>query len=266
LDTISIGGLSVSRFIIGGNPISGFGHQGPELSREMVSFFTAARVVALLREAETLGINTLLARADKHIMRTYIEYREGGGTIQWIAQSCPELKNFQRSLDHALRGGAVGLYVHGGEADFRLAHGTLAEVQPQLDSVRAEGLVTGIAGHNPEVFRFAEQHLDCDHYMCCYYNPSSREHRPDHDPGARERYNPEDRARMLDTIPALSRPVIHYKILAAGRNDPAEAFEVAARAMRSTDAVCVGVFPKHKPDMLATDVRLFEEALAAARV
>jgi hypothetical protein len=33
--------------------------------------------------------------------------------------------------------------------------------------------------------------------------------------------------------------------------------------MRPGDAVCVGVFTRDKPDMLAQDVRLLEAALAA---
>ena len=32
--------------------------------------------------------------------------------------------------------------------------------------------------------------------------------------------------------------------------------------MRPGDAVCVGIFPKDDHDKLATDIRLFEEALA----
>ena len=68
---------------------------------------------------------------------------------------------------------------------------------------------------------------------------------------------------MTDIIPSLSKPVVHYKILAAGRNDPAAAFAFAASKMRANDAVCVGVYPKDKPDMLREDVRLLDESLAA---
>ncbi len=62
-----------------------------------------------------------------------------------------------------------------------------------------------------------------------------------------ERFDPGDREKMTALIRNLSRPVIHYKIMAAGRNDPREAFAYAARAMRPTDAVCVGVYPAAPP-------------------
>jgi hypothetical protein len=51
--------------------------------------------------------------------------------------------------------------------------------------------------------------------------------------------------------------------LGAGRKDPAEAFAFAARHLRPGDAVCVGIYDEHKPDMLREDVRLFEQALSA---
>ena len=60
---------------------------------------------------------------------------------------------------------------------------------------------------------------------------------------------------MTDLIPQLSRPVIHYKIMAAGRNDPAEAFAFAASKMRANDAVCVGIYQKDRPEILREDVR-----------
>ena len=59
--------------------------------------------------------------------------------------------------------------------------------------------------------------------------------------------------------------MIHYKILAGARNDPKEAFQYTASKMRDGDAVCVGIYTKDKPEMLAEDVRLLEESLAAVR-
>jgi len=71
-----------------------------------------------------------------------------------------------------------------------------------------------------------------------------------------------DRQAMTTLIQRLSRPAIHYKILAAGRNDPAAAFDVAASAMRSNDMVCVGIFDRDQADMLQQDVGLLLAALA----
>jgi len=69
---------------------------------------------------------------------------------------------------------------------------------------------------------------------------------------------------MVERIATLQRPVIHYKVLAAGRNDPGQGLAFAARHLRPGDAVCVGACTADRPGMLAEDVRLLEEGLRAA--
>jgi len=71
---------------------------------------------------------------------------------------------------------------------------------------------------------------------------------------------------MTRLIGGLSRPVIHYKILAAGRNEPEEAFAYCKSRMRPQDLACVGVFTGDDPGMLETDVRIFETHTDAGMV
>ena len=265
MDSARIGSLRISRFILGSNPFSGFSHQSPEMDLRMKRFFTVARIKAVLHEAERLGIDTLVARADHHVIRLLLEYWDEGGRLQWLAQTCPEVGPTELSVRRAIANGAKGCHVHGGVTDHLLAQGKLGDLQADLDRIREAGLVAGIAGHNPRVFEFAEEKLDLDYYMVCYYNPTRRDENPEHPHGAQERYAEEDRRQAIRLIAGLSRPVIHYKVLAAGRNDPVAAFATAAQAMRANDAVCVGVYPADLPDMLERDVRLFERSLAAVQ-
>jgi len=193
-------------------------------------------------------------------MRVLLEYWDEGGTIQWFAQTCPELGSIEQGVRNAIRGGARACYVHGGVMDHLYAQGRLDEVPPALAQIRDAGMPAGIAGHNPKVFEWADEHLDVDFYMCCYYNPSTRDENPEHVPGAREWFKDEDRVEMTRVIRVLSKPAIHYKVLAAGRNDPREAFAFVAAHLRPQDAVAVGIYTGDKPDMLEEDVRLFEES------
>lgn len=68
---------------------------------------------------------------------------------------------------------------------------------------------------------------------------------------------------MLARIRTLSKPAIHYKVLAAGRSDPREGILFAAGQMRPGDAMCVGVYTKDNPGMIAEDMGYFEEGLKA---
>jgi hypothetical protein len=253
--------LTVSKFILGSNPFSGFSHQSVQTDEDMRHFFSSARIKQILFEAEMLGVNTLLARTDFHVMRMLMEYRDEGGRLQWFAQTCPEVGDHIACIQRAKNYGAVACHIHGGVMDNLYAQGRLDEIPAVIDRIHDSGMLAGIAAHNTAVIAWAEEHLDLDYLMCCYYNPIPRDKNPEHVAGSDEYYGTEDRAAMTDLIQNLSRPAIHYKILAAGRNDPAAAFAFAASKMRANDAVCVGIYPKDRPSMLREDVGLLEQSL-----
>ncbi len=258
MKTASLGKVTLSRFLLGSNPFSGFSHQGVDRDRDMVSYYTTARIKEVLFAAEKLGITGIVARTDHHVMRTLREYWDEGGKLAWCAQTCPGVGPTEFCVREAVGGGAKSCHIHGGVMDHLVATGQTDEVKRGIDLLHQHGLPAGIAGHNVRVSEWAEKHAEADYYMCCYYNPTPREDNPEHVHGAQELYREEDRKAMISLIATLRRPVIHYKILAAGRNDPEEAFSTAAKAMRPGDFACVGVFPKDDPGMLAKDVELFD--------
>ena len=261
IGTTKLGQLEISRFILGGNPFSTFSHQSPERDLEMKRYYTTARIKEAMRKAEGLGVKTLISRADHHIQRLLFEYWQDGGEIAWIAQTCPELGETSHGVRNAIVGGAKACYVHGGQMDFFFAQQKFDEVYAAIEQIRGAGMPAGIAGHNPRVFEWAEAHLDVDFYMCSYYNPTPRDEHAEHIAGMAERFDPADRDAMVQVIHGLSKPVIHYKVLAAGRTPPAEALAFAAQQMRPQDAVCVGVFLKDNPGMIEEDLRILEECL-----
>ena len=261
LAPVTLGSLTVSRLILGGNPFSGFSHQNPAKDREMVAYFTTAHIKDTLRQAEALGITTLIARADRHIMRTLQEYWAEGGAIQWIAQTAPEYASLSANITQAVAVGAVAVYLHGGQMDNLFANQKLEIVPDAIKHIHAAGLPAGIAAHDPRVHLWARDNVPIDFHMCSYYNPSRRDTHAEHRPSEAETFDPADRAAMTALIPALDKPAVHYKLFAAGRNDPRAAFTEAARHLRPGDAVCIGIFPKDRPNMLAEDLALFEESL-----
>ena len=159
----------------------------PEPARwtaDMRHFFTTTQIKDTLREAEALGVNTFIARTDFHVMRMWMEYRDEGGALQWFAQTCPEVGSHEACILRASAYGAKACHLHGGVMDHAFAQGKLDDVQPALDLARQKGMLAGIAAHNHHVIEWAEQHLDLDYYMCCYYNPERRDEHAAHDPNA----------------------------------------------------------------------------------
>ena len=264
LEQVKLGDLSVSRMLIGGNPFSGFSHQSPERDAEMRAYFSTEQIHATLRQAESLGIDTFLGRGDAHITGMLKQYWEQRGTIKWVAQTASEASTQVIGARFAIDAGCGACYIHGGRMEYMLAQGKEQEILDSIQTIRDAGLPAGVAGHTPGIFTWAEAHLDLDFYMCSYYNPSPRDRQPWHDPTVKEQYLEQDRQLMIERIKTLSKPVIHYKVLAAGRNDPRKGLFFAARQMRPGDAVCVGFYPKDDPSMIAQDIAWLWEGLQAA--
>ena len=262
--TTVIGNRRISRVILGGNPFSGFSHQSPQMDDRMRHYYSAARIKEEFRRAEKLGITTHIGRADHHIMRVLMEYWDEGGKIQWIAQTCPELGPTMQGASNGIRGGAIACFVHGGRMDWLHANNQLDEAVHAVAEIRKAGLAAGIAGHKPDIFDWAEKNLDADFFMCCYYNPTDRSKRAEHQAGAVEAFHPDDRDAMMQRIQRVRKPVIHYKVLAAGRTPPKEAFDYVAKHLRPQDAVCLGIYSGEKPGMLEEDIEILRNSLQAA--
>ncbi len=263
MKNVKIGGVTVSKFIIGGNPFSGFSHQSIERDGEMRHYYTTERIKRTLRTAEKLGVRTHISRADHHVIRYLMEYWDEGGKINWLAQTCPEVGSMDRGVQNAISGGASGCHIHGGVMDYLVLNNDTKQIPDAIKMIRDAGLVAGIAGHNPKVFQWAHDHLDVDYFMCSHYNPTNRAAAAEHVHGAQEWFNESDRTAMMEVVAKLQRPVIHYKILAAGRNKPADAFAFAAAHMKPSDAVCIGVFMGDDAAMIRKDIALLDKSLAA---
>jgi hypothetical protein len=264
IPTVHLGTLPVSRLIIGGNPFAGFSHQSRERNAAMLAWYTDERIIEALFQAESLGLLACLCRGDAHIARVLRRYWDQGGTMRWIAQTDSQAGTAVAGAQFCLDHGASACYLHGGVMDNYVAQKRYADIHAFAKFTKAAGVPVGVAGHIPEDFLWAEENLDLDFYMVSYYNPSPRQDVPHHDPNAAEQYLPEDREARVATIQHLRRPVIHYKVLAAGRTDPTEGLTYAAHHMRPMDAVCVGVYTQDNPQMLAEDLMLLLRALQEA--
>lgn len=261
--TVKLGGEPISRFILGGNPFSGFAHQSRERDEEMVNWYTMERIKETYRLAERSGVTAHLGRIDEFILRALREHWNDGGKLTWVAQTCPFVTTLPQAIYNAIRGHARCCFIHGGYMDFHVANGSTQEARDGIQMVRDAGLAVGVAGHNVATIQWAADNLELDFFMCSYYNPDDRTRQTSRNYAHEEYYGPEHREAMCSLIQQLPAPAIHYKVLAAGRNTPREAFEYVADAYRPGDAVCVGIFTKDNPDMIQEDVDLLENALRA---
>lgn len=255
LPVVDFCGSKVSRLICGGNPLSGFSHVSAELDWEMIEYFTMPNIQRLLQECRRNGINTFQSRGDRHQMRAYLEHRQGGGDMQWIAQTASEFASIPGNIREIARYKPIAIYHHGTHTDNSWHAGKIDHVRDLVKEIHDCGLPAGVGTHNPEVVQYIEEKgWETDFYMCCFYN-LARGYKSapaaDRDAYARDRFQPEDPARMAAVMREVRKPCIAFKIMAASRRcgtpeSVREAFTSAFATIKPGDMVDVGMFPKHR--------------------
>ena len=255
LPTIKLGKHDITRLIIGGNPFSGNSHQTEDMSIEMRNYYTVKKIKETLLQCEDAGINTWQSRGDNFIMRVLNEHRLEGGNLQWVAQTASERRDTIANIHQIAGLDPIAIYHHGSRTDHHYRRGTFQEVEDALDEIRGMGITAGIGTHMPEVVAHSEERgLNPDFYLLSVYNLTERG----------DGYDPEDRVKATEMMRRVKKPFLAIKIMAAGRNEPNEAFRFVYKNIKPTDSVVVGMYTKHQPDQVYENVRIASDILAGS--
>ena len=242
------GKYEVSRLIIGGDPVSGIAHAGELVYQAdfMKQYFDTAKILETLTLAEQNGINTLLMRADDHIISHYNMFKkERGGTLQWIATSAPEQGDPVENAKRARDNGAIAVYLHGGIADGLVKAGKVDEIGEIVEGFKKVGIMAGIGAHLLDTARASVQaKVDPDFYMMTIN---------------RVNYYCSEAAEVGIFMRSIKKPWIAFKVLGAGRVKPPEGFRLAFE--HGGDFLAVGMFDwqirddvAHVQEMLANGI------------
>ena len=123
-----IGGMDISRVILGGNLIGGWAH-----ARELIyvselvkSYHTNEKVYDTFRIAEECGINTIITNQIlSRVINGY--WRRGIGNMQFISD-CGSA-NLVEGAKISIDSGATACYIHGGYADSFASAGRIDKIQ-----------------------------------------------------------------------------------------------------------------------------------------
>ena len=238
-----IGSVSVSRLIIGGNPISGNAHSRdlPYVSSLMSRYFTDEKCIETLHLCEECGINTAQFRTDSHIVRILDKYWKQGGKMQWIAQIKPrklDISDIMNDIKMAFDNGAIGGYLQGQVADGLVQQGRIDLVRKALEYIKDKGSIAGIGGHLLNVIIACEKAgMEPDFYMKTL-------HRGDYWSANKQPQNDNiwsvTPVKTIEFMKKVNRPWIAFKVLAAGAIQPREGFKYAFE--NGADFICVGMF------------------------
>ena len=258
LPTIEIGGITLSRLIIGGNPFSGNSHYSTQLNDEMTNYFTMENIKRTLFRCEQLGMRSFVVRGDAYMFAMVREYRAEGGKMNWLAQHAPEFGNYEAGIQKIKQAGAQLVYLQGTITDALFKEGNYEQIKENLRIIRDAGFpAVGLGTHMPQVLDFADSDgWDVDYYMLSVYNLSRIDRVSSYASTSiniDEPFFEEDRAIAFEAIRKTKKPCIAFKVLGATRRcstqaDVRAALEESYASIKPIDAVLVGMFPKYQDE------------------
>lgn len=258
LPRVDFCGLQVTRLMLGANPFGGFSHQNKQRDAEMIAYHTPERIRETWERAYAAGINTMVTNNETpHVIQTVADYLAAGGPLQWIAQvSFRSFGSMPAAIDRAVGIGCRALYFHGGLVDELYAKRDASTLRGWVAHARTKGVPVGVAGHHPDTHYWVDSLDLVDFHTVAFFNCGSLHS------GKGHKFKLADLVPAAECVARLRKPCIAYKIMAAGRIDPAMAFEFAFERIKPGDVVNVGMHRGDKDAMVEENVALVEKVLA----
>lgn len=256
LPTIRLGEHTVTRLIVGSNPISGYSYMGPIMDQHMKEYFTPERIVEFLQSCEQAGINTHQFSHPKEMVGVFQTLRQRGSKMKLICLHSGGSEN--PSIEEVVSTTRpIAIVHHGGVTDRLFREGKSSEVKDFVKRVRDAGVLAGVSAHNPDcIKRIADEGWPVDFFMTCFYHLTR---------------TPEDLAKMppvvtlpigysffasdplamTEVVRQVKQPCFGFKILAAGRMCDKQqkveaAFKFAFEHLKPIDGVIVGMYPRYQ--------------------
>jgi len=250
-----IGDRKMSRLILGGNLIGGWAHARDLLyvSALLKHYFTEEKILETLAIAEAHGINTVNTHPDAtKVIQRY--RRECKGKMLWMVQAFPNPANELASILESINAGADAVYIQGGIGDQLVREGKGKVIGKALELIQSRALPAGVAGHDLDVIVACRKaKLEPDFYvktLHChdYWSGPDRK-------GRDNSWCPQPE-KTIETMRAIRKPWVAYKVMAAGAIHPRKAFRHAFE--NGADFVLAGMFDWQ----IAEDVKIASAILA----
>ena len=261
LPTVNWNGRTMTRLLIGHNPVKGTSHRSTPLDAEMKEWhLPLENRVALLDECERCGINTAQFGAP-FMHETMAGHAAKGGQMQWIAtfygnESGDLGVGDKLGMEEELRTilnvnpKPIGIQHFGEKTDRLVFDRKFDLLRDRLKRIRDTGVLVGVCTHLPQVGEeIVSRGWDIDFLQASFYSvySSADLHHVDRD---NEVFRDEDRDRMVAFIKKAPKPCLAFKVLGSSRKCESEAsvreaLTFAYANIKPTDVVLVGMWQKH---------------------
>lgn len=252
-----LGNLTVSRMIMGCNPIIGQSH-GRDLvyaNDLMRAYNTEQKILDTIDLGVQAGIDTLLLTIESYpYLNKYNELHNS--KIQGICMVDLPARDLLSDINRAMALKPTSIYIHGRVADIFIRDGKKDDLSKAMEYIQKQGLQAGMGAHCIETVEACEKEgIPLDYYLKTFHHdkywsalteedrtdpylaigPSFLEHNKYHE-------------NMWDLFPKHStevmknvkKPFVAFKVLAAGAIRPRDGFRWAFE--NGADFILVGMF------------------------
>ena len=249
----TVGGVSLSRMIIGTNWFLGWSHTTQAKDtfiREYVR--DRKRIADILEVFFNAGVDTIMGLIDHDPLYDGIRDAEERTGVKAIIVSTPgfptspetpvngfDLDKVQRILDVQVERGATICMPHQGTTDALVDRCTrdIRQMSTMCKLIRERGLIPGLSTHMPESIVYAdERQLDVDTYIAMY--------------NAQGFLMQVEVDWVASIIRNAQKPVMTIKPMAAGQIRPFQAMNFVWNTIRPQDMVTVGTMTPHEAQEL----------------
>ena len=259
-----IGSVEFSRLILGGNLISGYAHSRdlPYVAALSKRYNTEARVLETFELAETHGINAMNSFVMDGNKELQLHWKRGG-KMKWFAQVRIDSKGGFSQVQKAIDLGATAVHLTGDNADMLFKQDEIDKIGKLVDLVKSQKVIAGVAGHGLDAMRACvKANLNVDFYQKTLHTHDYHSAPRPGDTGDLGRYDNswcKDPEEVVDFFFSVKKPLIAFKVMAAGAIPPRKAFQYAFD--NGADFILAGMFDWQ----VLEDVKIAKEVLGSVK-
>ena len=256
-----VGGLSVSRMVIGTNWFRGFSHTTRAKDELILQLCDRKQIADILTVFFRNGIDTLIARYESNPMLDAVrdaEQHTGRKAVLISTPSFPtgpdtpekgfDLEKVAEILDRQATFDVSIVLPHQCTTDAMLDRCTrrIRRIEPVLRMIRERGMIPGFSTHMPETIIYADESgLDVETYLSIFNAM-----------GFLMQVEVDWTARVIRNA---KKPVLTIKPMAAGQLRPFEALTFVWNAVRECDMVAVGTLtPREAEEVIELSRSILE--------
>jgi len=248
--TTNIGGIEISRLVIGSNMFCGASHFSLARDKWLRRHFTRERILEMVQFCAERGLNAMVAGASEQYMSILRDAEKATGRhVHYIATPAGvTIEELKKGIDLAADLGCELCWPHSTFTDSALnvQKGIIEGAPEVLDYIRERGMVPGWSTHRPETVVVSDrQGYDVEGYIQIFNAVGFL--------CAVET----DWARKV--VRGARKPVLCIKPLAAGRLMPPTGLRYVYDNIKPVDAVAVGMM---SPEEAEEDIAIARQCIA----